>query len=313
MGLSSRFREAVDLYRWQSADIPSQVRGLIGQGDECKRRVFDRTGLELTGRRILDIGPGQKVRQMVYFAMTNEVTGIDLDVIRLDYSIADYMRMMRENGPIRTAKTFGRKMLGIDRKFQAEMRKQMGVTRSANIDLRQMDATVMDFEDATFDFVYSFSVFEHLPDPPAVLKEVTRVLKPGGVAYISLHLFTADNGCHDTRIFCGNREELPYWPHLRPDSKSLVRCNAYLNEIRLDDWRNIYRAEWPGVDFIAEQYRDDEKVMLSEELQKARSAGDLTGYNDDELMTVDLVAIWQKPGVVNESDVSVVEAAKGAK
>jgi SAM-dependent methyltransferase len=42
------------------------------------------------------------------------------------------------------------------------------------------------FEDSTFDFVFSESVFEHVKNHGDALAEICRVLKPGGV---SLHLF----------------------------------------------------------------------------------------------------------------------------
>lgn len=42
------------------------------------------------------------------------------------------------------------------------------------------------FEDASFDFVFSTSVFEHVKDHDAALAEIARVLKPGGVA---IHTF----------------------------------------------------------------------------------------------------------------------------
>jgi len=44
------------------------------------------------------------------------------------------------------------------------------------------------FADASFDFVFSNQVFEHVQDYPAVLAEIHRVLKPGGAG---LHFFPA--------------------------------------------------------------------------------------------------------------------------
>ena len=46
----------------------------------------------------------------------------------------------------------------------------------------QGDATAMPFEDGTFDHVHCSWLLEHVPDPIAVLRDVRRVLKPGGEA-----------------------------------------------------------------------------------------------------------------------------------
>ena len=45
---------------------------------------------------------------------------------------------------------------------------------------------VLPFEDATFDFVFSTSVMEHVLDPGRALEEIARVLRPDGV---SIHCF----------------------------------------------------------------------------------------------------------------------------
>jgi ubiquinone/menaquinone biosynthesis C-methylase UbiE len=42
------------------------------------------------------------------------------------------------------------------------------------------DATTLPFDDATFDACRSERVFQHVPDPAAVLAEMTRVTRPGG-------------------------------------------------------------------------------------------------------------------------------------
>lgn len=290
----ARAREAMHLYRWHVSDIPAQVKGLISQIEICKQRVQELAGLHLSGKNILDIGPGQKARQMTCFAVDNQVIGIDLDVIS-NNTLTSYAAMLHHNGPMRTAKTIGRKVLGLDRKFACELKKQLNLKELPQVDVREMDATKMAFEDGAFDFVYSFSVFEHLPDPGTVLDEVNRVLRPGGACYLSLHLYTSDNGCHDTRIFSGDRGDLPFWPHLRPSSESLVECNAYLNKLTLEEWKKLFRLHMPGVHFEYNRYNDEETVVLAGEISKARRTGDLQNFTDDELLTVELIGIWQKP------------------
>lgn len=48
-------------------------------------------------------------------------------------------------------------------------------------DLKQGDATRMEFPDGHFDAVYSFHALEHIPDYRQALREIRRVLRPGGV------------------------------------------------------------------------------------------------------------------------------------
>jgi ubiquinone/menaquinone biosynthesis C-methylase UbiE len=45
-----------------------------------------------------------------------------------------------------------------------------------------MESSVMEMplRDETFDFAYARLVFQHLPDPLGAMREIRRVLKPGG-------------------------------------------------------------------------------------------------------------------------------------
>lgn len=52
-------------------------------------------------------------------------------------------------------------------------------------DLKQMDATNMDFESLSFDGAFICWVLEHVPSPERVLSEVRRVLKKGARVYIT--------------------------------------------------------------------------------------------------------------------------------
>lgn len=54
-------------------------------------------------------------------------------------------------------------------------------------DVRQADAEKLPFADASFDIVYSYGVLHCTPDTPKALREVHRVLRPGGVARIMIY------------------------------------------------------------------------------------------------------------------------------
>ncbi len=53
------------------------------------------------------------------------------------------------------------------------------------ITLQVGDATCLDFPDASFDKLLCSEVIEHIPDAPQALREMHRVLKPGGTLVLS--------------------------------------------------------------------------------------------------------------------------------
>jgi ubiquinone/menaquinone biosynthesis C-methylase UbiE len=53
--------------------------------------------------------------------------------------------------------------------------------------VKQCSATSLDFDDASFDTVYSFGVLHHIPDVESAISEIRRVLKPGGELLIMLY------------------------------------------------------------------------------------------------------------------------------
>lgn len=64
---------------------------------------------------------------------------------------------------------------------KVEMRKA-GLTP----ELRQADILSIPYADESFDFVMAAHVLEHLPEPHHALREMVRVLKPGGMLFVCL-------------------------------------------------------------------------------------------------------------------------------
>jgi SAM-dependent methyltransferase len=290
-GLLHRVKELFHLARTLPRTTRNTVSYVRRIFEETHRRVFEATGIKLEGKKGLDIGPGQQLGCLRCFSLANDVVAIDTDVIAHGFDPMGWLQMFRSNTEMRVVKTLARKVLGVDRRFRKTLARELGVESFPPEHVLCMNATQMDFEDHSFDFVYSHSVFEHIDDPAAALSEVRRVLRPGGVAYISVHLFTSHSGSHDPKIFADGTPHAPFWPHLRPELAHTIRPSTYLNRLSLDTWRELFERVMPGVMFT--HVRDEDHVV--EALETLRKLGELQGYSDDELLTVDLIAVWQKP------------------
>jgi SAM-dependent methyltransferase len=290
MGVKNRANELIQLFRISRVDPAGKVAFTLQTFRNTVQRIEELAGVTVENLKVLDIGPGQQLRHMRCFSQKNDVVGIDLDVIPQGLQVVDYLRMLRHSPLTRTMKTLARKALGSDARFTAALARELGVKDFPQLPVLRMSATRMTFPDATFGLVCSYSVFEHIDDPAAALKEVRRVLKPGGVAYISVHIYTSHSGAHDPDIMASGRPVAPLWPHLRPQFESTVNPSTYLNRLSLADWRLMFQEIMPGVQFVNE--RQDSEI--GDGLKELRERGELAQYTDEELMTVNFVAVWKK-------------------
>ena len=286
--------EVRELVKHHRRDLQSRVAAEISLLDTAGASIEEKLGIHLEGLRMLDVGAGQRLMQMTYFALRgNEVVGIDRDLVVRGYRPWDYVRMAQSNGLKRVAKTLARKTLGIDRAYHRELLNQLGSSGSASRQtVRQMDAGRMDFDDGSFDFVYSFRVFQHVEDPIRVAREMARVVAPGGAAYAAFLPYTATNGCLDLRMLSGRAGELPPWPHLQKVSRDTVEESAYLNRLRVDEWRALFSDAMPGCELEVVQSTSAELRRMAEEL---RASGELSDYSLEELLAVDARVFWRRP------------------
>lgn len=78
----------------------------------------------------------------------------------------------------------GSVITGLDRDSSLiEAAKSIHAPEGSNIDFITGDAEHLPFADNSFDFVFSRYLLMHVPDPMAILKEMKRVCKPGGIVF----------------------------------------------------------------------------------------------------------------------------------
>ena len=70
----------------------------------------------------------------------------------------------------------------------------------ANVGFTQADGTALPFRDGYFDLVLSHSVIEHVDSAVAYLSECYRVLRPGGVLFLSTAPYLSFAGSHLSRL-----------------------------------------------------------------------------------------------------------------
>ena len=73
------------------------------------------------------------------------------------------------------------RVVGVDASAEVVARATAEARDGATVEFRTGDATALPFDDDGFDVVHAHQLLQHVADPVAVLREMARVTRPGGV------------------------------------------------------------------------------------------------------------------------------------
>jgi SAM-dependent methyltransferase len=152
------------------------------------------------------------------------------------------------------------------------------------------DVAYLPFVDDYFDLITSVAAFEHFLDVPMVVSELQRVLRPGGIAWIGIHLFTSPSGGHNLSFTEIPLRTIPPgiqpWDHLRQKKLSV---NVPLNRWRLHQYLQTFSDHF----YLLNHYcagREGEQWLTSE------IESELSDFSRDELTCMGYIIVARKPG-----------------
>jgi len=248
-------------------------------------------GSTITSATVLDLGCGQLAAQAALFAGAGaNTTAVDIELPSYRLSIRQLFRIWRANGPERAAKSVVRHFL-FDRPFVARLRSTGDhIPCWEKVRFRRMNASALDFDSESFDFVYSDWAFEHIADVAGALSAVRRVLRPGGIFTGRIHLFPSLSGGHNLEWHYPDvkmqRRSEP-WDHLRSNQ---FPVNVYVNRLRLEDYRRLLTAR---LTVQSERITYEGETFLTP-LIEAELAN--RGYGHDDLLATVLDVVATRSG-----------------
>jgi ubiquinone/menaquinone biosynthesis C-methylase UbiE len=191
------------------------VEGLLGI-DDCElcseQKRWDNNYAGLSGRQLKEFG--------LFFKTISSYTNLkDKVVLDLCCQWGDHMKYLMAAG----AKTFGVDIAD----FSLKPHPRYEFLRS--------DAQNLAIKPASIDIVFCINAFEHIPDPERALREIYRILKPGGYAFISfIPVFYSDVGSHMADFISEP------WAHLKYSEP---------------DYISKLRAAVPGTEYWVQEYQ----------------------------------------------------------
>lgn len=148
-----------------------------------------------------------------------------------------------------------RRLLGAALRAAGSSLDPAAALRALPVVVREMDAAALALPDDSFDVVWTRTVLEHVQPLEAGLRELARVLRPGGLAHHVIDPFFWLKGCH-----AGGLTDVP-WAHARLAPGDFARAAvlaegrrrgerraaflATLNPLGLDGWRSALLNSGP--------------------------------------------------------------------
>ncbi len=150
------------------------------------------------------------------------------------------------------------------------------------IDYRMYDGRALPFGDGSFDVVWSSNVFQHLREPETTLREIARVLVPGGRLLVRA----------DLRDHYYLQDETKWLDCLRY-SDTLWRAmtsnrSAYVNRLRLSGWQGLLKDT--GFQAVALEVK--RHVAL---IDQKKTRPWLRGYPDEDISATGFDGVWRRP------------------
>lgn len=241
------------------------------------------------GIRALDLGCGLLQWQTIMLhSLGANVTGVDMEYVRADRLPDKYLHIWRTNGLERAVKT-----LFWDYVYRNRYRNALAACSAfplllKGLHFRQHTAEALPFADNEFDLVVSHEVFEHIRDVSGAIQEVKRVLKPGGLAYLNIHLFPSVSGGHNVEWKYPDEEpsaNVPPWDHLRQHVAK--EHPSWINKMRERDYRPLFEDALEILVWEASAYEG--RSLLTPSIK-----AELTDYSEDELLKKGVIVVARK-------------------
>lgn len=158
VGLSTADRETSAWFAEHYNDAADQVIEFLA-GD----------GLSMKGKDVADVGCGDGIIDLGVVQKAKPQSMVGFDILPTD--TAWLLNRAREE--------------------------EVAKTLPKTLEFRTCDTHTLPADDNSFDFVFTWSAFEHVEDPVAVFREIRRILRPDGVLMLQIWpLYHSEHGAH---------------------------------------------------------------------------------------------------------------------
>jgi ubiquinone/menaquinone biosynthesis C-methylase UbiE len=177
--------------------------------------ILTGAGFDLEGKRVADVGCGEGITDLALVQR-----GRPAELVGFDIQLTDTAKLLEEA-----------RREGVADELPAHLRFERSETET------------LPAPDDSFDVVLSWSAFEHVDDPPVLMQEIARVLRPDGC--LMLQLWPFYNSEHGSHLWQWFPEGFAQFRYSEAEIERRVRAddeNREFGALLLEEFKKLNRA-----------------------------------------------------------------------